>query len=160
MRKVIVHGAWLVVVAASVSCIGAVVCVTAASLLPHEKILVLQSGRGASRNLKKQIHTDREIRRVQQTDSASGVFHHLPDSWQFAVPSRGSYHNAFLGAHASFHVAKHCSRRSEIDDHIDWSQMLRSEGRSLRIVVSAKHIDMMPSLSRHFRDQRSRFAPP
>ena len=123
------------------------------------EILVLQSGRGTPRNLKKQIHTDREIGRVQQSNPASGVFHHLPDSRQFSIPTRSPNHNAFFCTDASFNVPEHRGRCSEIDDHIDRGQLLRSQGGGLWIVVSAQHIDVMVPLTRHVRNQRSRFTP-
>jgi hypothetical protein len=123
------------------------------------EILVLQGGRSTPGNLKKQIHTHREIRRVQQSNPASGVFHHLPNSRQFSIPARGPNHNTFLSADASFNVSGHRGRRSEIDNHIDRGQLFRSQGGGLWIVVSPQYIDVMVPLARDVRNQRPRFPP-
>jgi len=123
------------------------------------EILVPQSGRCASRNLKKQIYTQREIGRLEQTDSASRVFHHEPDSRQLAVPAGSSNDNAFLRSDASFNVPEHRGWGGEIDDHVDRSQLLRSERGSSRILSRAQHLHLVAALARHFRDQRTRLSP-
>jgi hypothetical protein len=120
---------------------------------------MLESGCRVSRNLKKQVYPNRKIRAIQQTDSTSRVFHHRPDSRQIAVPASSSNYHAFLGSDASFYIPEHRGWSREIDDHVDRSQLLRSERGGSRILSRAQHLYLMAALAGHFRDQRTRLAP-
>ena len=116
-------------------------------------ILVLQSGGGGARNVEKQIYSDGKICGVEKPTSA--LFHHLPDSRQFAIPAGSADDHVLPGADASLNVPKNRGRSGEIDNHIDRSQPLRPSGGGVRIVGGAQHGYLMAALACHFRHQRA-----
>ena len=119
-------------------------------------VLELQGRSGAPNHFKKEIHSDREIRAIEQP-SLTG-FHHHAQARNMVIPTSGSDHQILSGTNAGFSITNHGRWHREIDHCIERRKEVRRQRLSIRIVELVQSCDVMASFCSKLRYKRARFA--
>src|ERR1700753_1291438 len=107
------------------------------------------------RELKQFLHTDGEVRSIEQCSAAPvrDLFH----LGEASVPAGGAYDDAAAKGEHSADILRGSFGRSEVDDHIDSGEVWSRQRRGMPVFLQVVYAHTVTAFARYFGDHGAGF---